>query len=335
MATDHKWASFETWTAVLGNCLLRKYKRQLPRRGWSILHVSVTIVIWRSFHGFPCSLSTKEMAEYVVRHFVWDQRGAAFPPLPLPKDFQALCSSYKLAVAEEAVEDYEFPELPQEIFYAMLLNKAERLGVLHGSVPDEGGTKGNFRSRPTRRGLGGGPHVRLTPLPEDYHVLCPHFSLPEAEGAATDFELPEMMQATFYAMLLNEAVELGVVHGFMVEGLRLALVGLRWSSFEAAEYICDHFRWPLRDPSAPGCRPLPSDYHGLYPRFDLGVAMRYACDSDIPKMVQIIFYAMIINDAVELDLSCRLTMDCVMWAMRKLDWGPMEAWLGDNGRRLR
>ena len=78
------------------------------------------------------------------------------------------------------------------------------------------------------------------PLPEDYHVLCPHFSLPEAEGATADFELPTMVQVTFYAMLLHKAVELGVVHGFMVEGLRLALVGLWWSSFEVWMGRVDH-----------------------------------------------------------------------------------------------
>ena len=43
------------------------------------------------------------------------------------------------------------------------------------------------------------------PLPEDFHALCPRFSLLEAEGAAADFELPEMVQATFYVMLLNDA----------------------------------------------------------------------------------------------------------------------------------
>ena len=69
-------------------------------------------------------------------------------------------------------------------------------------------------------------------LPEDNYFLFPCFSLLEAEGVAPDFELPEMVQATFYALLLNEAVELGVVHGFMAEGLSSALVGLRWSSFE-------------------------------------------------------------------------------------------------------
>ncbi|KAJ8429206.1 hypothetical protein Cgig2_012334 [Carnegiea gigantea] len=65
----------------------------------------------------------------------------------------------------------------------------------------------------------------------------------------------------------------------------------------------------------------------------LGVAMQYACDSNTPEMVQIIFYAMVIDDAAELGLSCKLNMDYVMWAMRKLDWGPVEAWLGDNDRR--
>ncbi|KAJ8429572.1 hypothetical protein Cgig2_023778 [Carnegiea gigantea] len=158
-------------------------------------------------------------------------------------------------------------------------------------------------------------------LPED----CPRFSLPEAEGAATDFELPEMVQATFYVMLLNEAVELGVVLGFMAEGLKSAL---------AAEYVRDHFRWSLRDPMDPGPRPLPSNDHGLCPCFDLKVARRYAHDSHIPEMVSVIFYAIIIDDAAKLGLSRRLTMDVVMWAMRKLDWGYVEAWLGDNDQRL-
>jgi len=77
------------------------------------------------------------------------------------------------------------------------------------------------------------------------------------------------------------------------------------------------------------------DYHSLYPHFYLGVAMRYAQDSNTPKMLQIIFYAMVIDDVTELDISHRLTMDFMIWAMQKLNWGPVEAWLGDNDRRLR
>jgi len=71
-------------------------------------------------------------------------------------------------------------------------------------------------------------------LPTDnYQDLCPQFTLPDAERAALDFELPEMVQATFYGMLLNDAVKLGTVSGFLAVDLKLNLEGLRWTSFEA------------------------------------------------------------------------------------------------------
>ena len=59
------------------------------------------------------------------------------------------------------------------------------------------------------------------------------FSLPKAERVALGFELLEMVQATFYTMLLNYAVELGIVSGFLVDNLKSTLDGLRWTSFEA------------------------------------------------------------------------------------------------------
>ncbi|KAJ8438013.1 LOW QUALITY PROTEIN: hypothetical protein Cgig2_029994 [Carnegiea gigantea] len=262
---------------------------------------------------FPRSLNTKEMAEYVVRHFEWDQRGITFPPSPLPKDFQALFLSYELVVAEEAAEDYELVELSQVIFYVILLNEVERLGVLHGralrtlesaltelrwstfeswvwlygdrifeawfrtkakleessgaGIHPSGGS-GIMGEEEKQRMLGTpifpfimafpplydtremADYVRKSfiwhwrratrppcPLTEDYHVLCPRFSLPEAKGATADFELLEMGQATFYAMLLNEAIERVC---FMAEGLKLALVGPGWSSFEAWMSRVDH-----------------------------------------------------------------------------------------------
>ncbi|KAJ8432518.1 hypothetical protein Cgig2_001111 [Carnegiea gigantea] len=64
-------------------------------------------------------------------------------------------------------------------------------------------------------------------LPEDFHVLCPHFSLAEAEGAAAEFKLPEIVQAIFYAMLLNEAFGLGVAHEYAAESMKSSLIGLR------------------------------------------------------------------------------------------------------------
>jgi len=81
---------------------------------------------------------------------------------------------------------------------------------------------------------------------------------------------------------------------------------------QAAEYVRDHFRWFLKDPSDLGCRPLSLDYHGLCLRFDLKVSKRYVHDSNLPEMVLVIFCAMVIDDAAKLGLSRRLTMDVVM-----------------------
>ena len=77
------------------------------------------------------------------------------------------------------------------------------------------------------------------PLPEDFSGLCPGFSLSEAEIAATELGLPEMVQATFYAMLLNDAVELGAAHEFTGDEMKPVLMDLRWSSFEKWIYCMD------------------------------------------------------------------------------------------------
>ncbi|KAJ8444801.1 LOW QUALITY PROTEIN: hypothetical protein Cgig2_014990 [Carnegiea gigantea] len=257
--------------------------------------------------AFPCSLSTSEMAQYVAYHFEWDRRGVTFPLLPLPNDFQALCQSYELAVAEEFAQRFELPELPQVIFYAMLLKEAERSGVLHGrtlrimesalielhwsTFEEWGRTEIRFcrlgsgkrsskrkrartprglpplqmmrsRKRKEKRGSFACPlyygvssssryqedgrlhegalrwHWRSATcpprlLPDDYQDLCPRFTLPDVEKAAVDFEVPEMVQATFYAILLNDVVGLGIVSGFMAVDLKLTVEGLRRTSFEA------------------------------------------------------------------------------------------------------
>ncbi|KAJ8438074.1 LOW QUALITY PROTEIN: hypothetical protein Cgig2_025479 [Carnegiea gigantea] len=50
---------------------------------------------------------------------------------------------------------------------------------------------------------------------------------------SNDFELPEIVQATFYAMLLNDAVELGIVSGFMAIDLKATPEGFQSTSFES------------------------------------------------------------------------------------------------------
>jgi len=94
---------------------------------------------------------------------------------------------------------------------------------------------------------------------------------------------------------------------------------------QAAAYVRDRFRWTSKDPSDPGPGPLPSNYHDLCPHFDLEVAGQYANESNLLDMVPAIFYAMVIDYATKLGLSCRLTMDVMIWAMK---YGPCKSWTG-------
>ncbi|KAJ8435881.1 LOW QUALITY PROTEIN: hypothetical protein Cgig2_008421 [Carnegiea gigantea] len=345
--------------------------------------------------GFPCSLTTDEMALYVLGNFEWYRREVVFPPRPLPYDYEELCWDFELAIAKNAPKTSRSPSCP---------SNAIMLGVLRGwmMLVMESGLKelrwnafqawmGHNRAGSRRpvdrrhpvtrkrrraRGLTAKPpfivmttrgedrlamivkasissteemadHVRETfwwhlrsiscsscPLPEDYQELCPRFALSEAEGAARDFSLPEM--ATFYATLLNDAVELGIASEFLAADLNASLEGLRWAPFASwmhhrtgGRVRPGYFSLAFKGLSAQ-TRSL--EHHGLCPSFDLSEVTRYANDSNIPEMVQAIFYAMVLNVVAELGLACRLTMDCMMW---KLDWAPIESWLGDIERRLR
>ena len=86
-ATIHSCIGFEPRATVVRNCRFLYYKRQLTGIGYLILPYLVIAVIGCSLNGFPYSLDTKAMGEYVIRHFTWDCCGIAFPPSPLPKDF--------------------------------------------------------------------------------------------------------------------------------------------------------------------------------------------------------------------------------------------------------
>jgi len=75
------------------------------------------------------------------------------------------------------------------------------------------------------------------PIPEDYRELYPCFTQSKAKEVARDFEHPEMVQATFYAMLLNGNVELGIMSGFVATNLKASIEGLRWSLFESWMHV--------------------------------------------------------------------------------------------------
>jgi len=52
--------------------------------------------------------------------------------------------------------------------------------------------------------------------------------LSDIEDAARNFRIPEMVQAIFFAMVVNEALEFGVFSRDLAEHLKSALEHLRW-----------------------------------------------------------------------------------------------------------
>jgi len=74
------------------------------------------------------------------------------------------------------------------------------------------------------------PPPRL--LLEDYQDLCSDFVRREAEESACDFQIPKLIQAIFYAMVVNDALELGILTRNMAQVLKIALTDLYWYSFE-------------------------------------------------------------------------------------------------------
>ena len=71
------------------------------------------------------------------------------------------------------------------------------------------------------------------PLPYDYRELCPDSDLAMAEEYAQDYEVPELPQVVFIAMLLSDAVKLGVLSGWMNLVMESTLKELQWNAFQA------------------------------------------------------------------------------------------------------
>ncbi|KAJ8441393.1 hypothetical protein Cgig2_009101 [Carnegiea gigantea] len=193
--------------------------------------------------GCPRSLTTDEMTLYVVGNFEWYRREVAFPPRPLPSNYEELCPGFALAKAEEYAWYYEVPARrptwvndqgngvsPLRVAVEHLLNIGQDLrGLPIGSTQrlGRGGELGReswftilimafplFRDTKEMADHVGETfkwHLRRASHPprslsEDYQDLCPSFALPNVEEAARNFNIPEMVYATFYAMLVNDAV---------------------------------------------------------------------------------------------------------------------------------
>ncbi|KAJ8441292.1 hypothetical protein Cgig2_013399 [Carnegiea gigantea] len=314
--------------------------------------------------GFPRSLTMDEMTLYVLGNFEWYRKKVVFPPRPLPSDYEELCTDFVLAEAEEYAWDYEIPELPQVVFLAMLLNDTMKLGVLCGwmigvmeSALKElrwstfqawvGRNSGRILEAHWQEALNDSEEEESSgldnqnPLSKDHWDLCLSFTLPDTEEARRYFNIPEIMQATCYAMLLNDAVGLSLVSGDMARGLKATLEGLRGllldrerdrvvviegesnyrycimvfpyflNTKQAADFVNATFMWCMRGYVCPP-QLLLKDYRGLCPDFNLEVAEAFAKDVHIPELAHATFYAMVLNDALALGVECVYMTDALI-----------------------
>jgi len=80
-------------------------------------------------------------------------------------------------------------------------------------------------------------------LPENYHELCPYFDHAMSEEDARDFHILKIIWVVFHAMVVNEALELGVLSSDLAEHLKSCLEGLRWYMCEAWLQLDKHALW--------------------------------------------------------------------------------------------
>jgi len=74
--------------------------------------------------------------------------------------------------------------------------------------------------------------LRPSLLLENHHGFCPNFNLLVAMPYAHSSHIPEMIQAIFYAMVLNDIAELGLSTRIVIDCTMLTLWELKWDVIE-------------------------------------------------------------------------------------------------------
>ena len=84
-----------------------------------------------------------------------------------------------------------------------------------------------------------GCRAASTSPPRELSGIMPRLFLIGGRAGCGELGLPELVQATFYAMLLNDAVEFGAAHEFTGDEMKSVLMDLKWLSFEKWIYCMD------------------------------------------------------------------------------------------------
>ncbi|KAJ8430365.1 hypothetical protein Cgig2_007595 [Carnegiea gigantea] len=206
--------------------------------------------------GFPRSLTTDEMALYVLGNFEWYSREVTFPPFPLQSDYEELYSDFVLAAAEEYARDSKVPELPLVVFLAMLLNDTVKLGVLRGWMIEAWVGRNRGRILEARR----------------QEVLS---NSEEEESSGSNDQTPLSRSEA------RRTMTSGAESRFAI--LIMAFPPLQ-DTEEMADHVRENFKWHLRRASRPP-HLLPEDYLDLCLSFALPNVVEAARDFELPEMV--------------------------------------------------
>jgi len=93
------------------------------------------------------------------------------------------------------------------------------------------------------------PPLPPRPLPTNFQTINPSF-IKDAEGITQEVEVLEITQAILYALVMKDALALGILPRMVAEVLESTLKDLKWYSFEAyldihKTQLC-HFTNPWR-----------------------------------------------------------------------------------------
>jgi len=98
------------------------------------------------------------------------------------------------------------------------------------------------------------------------------------------------------------------------------------STEDMADHVRETFNWHLRGPACLS-QPLLENYHDLCLGFNLSDAEEAVRNFRIPKMVQAVFCAMVVNKAFKLGVLSRDLVEHLKSSVEGLQWYMCEAWL--------
>ncbi|KAJ8421918.1 hypothetical protein Cgig2_021607 [Carnegiea gigantea] len=297
--------------------------------------------------GFPRLLKTDEMALYALENFEWYYRKVAFPPLPLPSNYEGLCLDFDLATIKEATRNFWLLEISQVIFLVMLLNDAVMVGILRGWLIDimesifkelrwsifqvwVGRNRNHIlqarhpatdSNQEEEENLGSGKWQRV-PLPSDEKSRR-YSDHPFVEPEGPRLIGGWVLASGPWALALDQRPSAGNPSGLKGIMTVLAPCG-EADTKEMADHVRETFKWHLRTASHPP-RPLLKDYRDLCLGLTLSDAEEVACDFDIPEIVQATFYVMVVNEAMELFVVSKDMAGALKSTLKGLRWIAFES----------